>query len=69
MVVWCLWGWGNGKVLIMQEVQSRKEGSSIDLLDNIELKQVDVILSAFTTVQLNGKKNRYKNACFLGKKK
>ena len=26
--------------------------------------------SAFTTVQLNGKKkNRYKNACFLGKKK
>ena len=40
----------------MQEVQSRKEGSSIDLLDNIELKQVDVILSAFTTVQLNGKK-------------
>ena len=61
MVIWCLWEWGNGNVLIMQEVQSCKEGSSIDLLDNIEFKQVDVILSAFTTVQLNGK-NRYKNA-------
>ena len=64
MVVWCLWGWGNGKVLIMQEVQSRKEGSSIDLLDNIELKQVDVILSAFTTVQLNGKKTDIKMHAF-----